>query len=175
MNAIPVIVALSQLFTAAPACPGGICAQPPQPLRVSVLAPTQTRPLNPPVNRSYALLALINRERTMRGLGAVAFDRTLTSVARSHNLYQARRGSITHQGRDGSWPWDRGRRAGYPGECNENVGWSSQSGDSAQNLHSVFMQSPGHKRNLLDRRWRRAGLHFCWTRRGTYCCVLFGS
>lgn len=128
-----------------------------------------------PGQRAASMLRLINQERQRLGRPPLALQPQLLETARSHNLYQARRGGITHQGADGSWPWQRAHRFGFGRPASENVGYSGQPGDSAVNLHRVFMQSTGHRQNLLDGRWRTAGIHFCWTRRGTYVCCVFGG
>ena len=125
--------------------------------------------------RAERMLQLINSERGRLGRAPLALQPQLLESARSHNLYQARRSGITHQGADGSWPWQRANRHGFAGPASENVGWSGRPGDSAISLHRVFMLSTGHRHNLLDARWRNAGIHFCWTRRGTYVCCVFGA
>ena len=120
------------------------------------------------------MLRLINLERKQRGARILTIDETLTKVAKAQASYMAGAGRLTHRGRRGRWPWTRARLAGYPGEANENVGFSD--GDtSASGIHDAFMRSSGHKKNLINPQWRKVGVCRVTSRHGTYWAVLFGA
>ena len=126
-------------------------------------------------NRGDDMVAIINAERAKHGAQALVVHDILRPVCRTHNLYQRRRGSITHQGPRGRWPQARATAGGWTGKASENVVWSSIRADSAASLHSAFMSSPGHRRNLLNPRWRYVAVRFDWSRRGTFVTCMFGS
>jgi uncharacterized protein YkwD len=50
---------------------------------------------------------------------------------------------------------ERFRRATDASNCVENVGWNHQ---TAQSLFDAWRKSPGHNRNMLERKIRRAGI-----------------
>ena len=126
-------------------------------------------------NRGDDMVRIINAERAKHGAQALVVHDTLRPVCRVHNLYQRRRGSITHQGPRGRWPQARATAGGWKGKASENVGWSSIRADSAASLHSAFMQSSGHRRNLLNPRWKYIAVRFDWSRRGTFVTCMFGD
>ena len=58
------------------------------------------------------LLSAINQARKNNGLPAVTADPKLTCAARMHAIDVA--GGCDHTGSDGSWPWDRAKKCGFP-------------------------------------------------------------
>jgi uncharacterized protein YkwD len=40
----------------------------------------------------------------------------------------------------------------------ENLAWGTGSFSTPANIVQAWLDSPGHKRNLLDRRWRETGI-----------------
>ena len=58
------------------------------------------------------LLAAINKARNNNGLPSVTADSKLTCAARMHANDFA--GGCDHTGSDGSWPWDRAKKCGFP-------------------------------------------------------------
>jgi hypothetical protein len=84
------------------------------------------------------MLAKINAERTSRGLNALASHGTLAAHARKHSADMAATDSIWHTKNLGGVisGWSR---------IGENVG----RGPSVDSLHRAFMNSSGHKANIL--------------------------
>lgn len=111
-----------------------------------------------------ATLCLINRERTMRGRRALRHDGQLRKVAESYSRQMVRHSFFDHVGPDGSTLRSRitGRttylRRAASWSLGENLYWGS--GDRATPAESVdgWMHSPGHRRNMLDRRFRDIGI-----------------
>lgn len=96
---------------------------------------------------------LLNQERARRGLRRLSVDAELTSVARRHSRRMADSGRLYHNTSElGSA--DFARRTGYPSEIGENVG----EGPTVRWLHDAFMDSPGHRSNILDRGYSRVGI-----------------
>lgn len=86
-------------------------------------------------------LTQINAERTSRGLGALAVDIGLRSYARAHTQDMMDANQIYHS------TSAELRSAGGSGwsKLGENVG----RGGTVSSLHAAFMDSPGHKANIL--------------------------
>jgi uncharacterized protein YkwD len=123
--------------------------------------------------RTAELLDLHNRERTKSGAPALKLDSILQSVAQAHAEECAQRDKLTHQGSDGSWPWDRAKRAGYPhGNVSENAGWNYQSPADAV---AGWMGSGGHRRNLLNSAYVEAGFGYAEGKSGPYWIAVFGG
>ena len=90
-----------------------------------------------------------NNTRASRGIPRLYLNESLSDKARAHSRAMQSRGSIFHTanlaGVYRSWSWS------YLGE---NVGV----GPSMLDLHKAFMNSPGHRANILKRQYRRFGV-----------------
>jgi hypothetical protein len=84
------------------------------------------------------LLALVNQARAAAGLPALTTDGTLSARAREHALGMASAGKLFHQALSVLPQSCSGTRA-------ENVGRA----DSADLVHKLFMQEPGHRADIL--------------------------
>lgn len=103
-----------------------------------------------------ATLAAINSERKSKGLRPISPDPRLTMAAQAHACDSATRNRMGHEGSDGSTLADRARRAGYRyREIAENV---AQGYPSPDTVTRGWMDSPGHRRNILMRNAEDAGL-----------------
>ncbi|HTE17435.1 MAG TPA: CAP domain-containing protein [Armatimonadota bacterium] len=108
------------------------------------------------------LVALIARERAERGLARLDVDVVLIEAARSHSQEMGDKGYFDHYsptpGRRS--PMERYLRAsrgsGRGVAVGENIYFSSEV--SAQGAHRAFMNSRGHRDNILGRNWRRVGI-----------------
>lgn len=110
-----------------------------------------------------SMVKLINRERVKRGLPALKLSHTMTHRARDHARAMRSRGAIFHSNlrrtlRGLSW-----RVAG------ENVGM----GPDIRLLHRAFMRSPGHRANILYRRYRSVGVGIAWRNGIAFVTVVF--
>jgi uncharacterized protein YkwD len=90
------------------------------------------------------LMDLTNGERTMRGIPALEFNLTLWLKANSWANKMAADGRLSHSNlADGNpYNWKL---------LGENVGVTC--GGSVLNIHQGFMNSPGHRANILDPRF----------------------
>jgi len=95
------------------------------------------------------LAALVNQYRASHGLPALIVDTTVASLAREHSATMAKAGQLNHD----DFP-PRVRRSGLA-MCVENVGWNYRSPEGQFN---GWRASPGHNRNMLDRRVDRMGI-----------------
>lgn len=90
---------------------------------------------------------LINQYRREKGLKPLALNPLLSEAAKVHSRDLAKWDRISHYGSDGSNPWDRVKRTGYPAKvAAENVGTGQI--DFGEVLKG-WKDSPGHNKNLL--------------------------
>ena len=107
------------------------------------------------------LFDLTNQDRTSNGLGALAYNGTLSSVAtsaqagscgnphgRSQDLIE--RNYFSHQIPPcGSYVWQVFNLGAYSA-AGENIGWNNYPpGDSVGQINTAFMNSPEHRANIL--------------------------
>ena len=108
------------------------------------------------------VLIELNRIRRQHGLTPVRLSRPLSMAADTHSRAMGTYGFFEHESRDGSEFWKRVQRFyspdGYQSwSVGENLLWSS--GDlSAAAALKLWMNSPGHRKNILTARWREIGL-----------------
>jgi uncharacterized protein YkwD len=119
------------------------------------------------------VLAMVNRERQRDGCTtAVHADDRLHDAARGHSVDMAAHRTMSHTGSDGSTPWQRAERAGYPSAMAENVAYGYP---TAAAVMAGWMGSPGHKRNILNCSAKALGVGLAYTRDNTpYWTQLFG-
>jgi len=112
---------------------------------------------------SAATLCLLNGERADRGLPALTLNARLTRAA---DLYAADLVSgsyFSHTGRDGSDLMQRIRRTGYlPSgggwSIGENLAWGTGALATPGAIMRAWMNSPGHRDNILNARYREIGI-----------------
>ncbi|KAL4140999.1 hypothetical protein PRNP1_014123 [Phytophthora ramorum] len=96
---------------------------------------------------SAEMLARINSYRADNGLSALTIDVQLVAAANVHSQDQATHCTMTHEGTDGSEPWDRIEAQGYDWSvAAENVA-AGQASVSA--VMTSWWNSAGHRANIL--------------------------
>jgi uncharacterized protein YkwD len=110
-----------------------------------------------------AVLDLTNKERQKVGLPPLKANATLMKVAADHSVNMARRGSLNHT-LDGKSPFDRMSAAGYAfGSAGENIAWGAS---TPEEVVQMWMNSPGHRSNLLSREYSEIGIGVAKSDRG---------
>ena len=105
------------------------------------------------------ILCLINRERTSRGLSRLRASEKLETAARRHSRDMSRRNFFGHDSPGGADLMDRARRAGYRGwTVGENIAWGSGSYATPAEIMQGWMNSPGHRANILRRQFDVIGV-----------------
>lgn len=118
------------------------------------------------------VLDLVNQERRRAGLPALRFQSQLAGAAQAHSNDMARNRFMGHRGSDGSSPFDRIRRYGYNFRAaGENV---AAGHNSAQAVMSGWMNSSGHRKNILNPNFRDIGIGYARSDR-PYWTQTFGS
>ncbi|MFJ7264001.1 CAP domain-containing protein [Streptomyces globosus] len=102
-----------------------------------------------------AVLALVNQERAQAGCGPVRANPPLAALAGSFSKDMAVRGFFSHTDPDGRSPWDRASAAGISGLGGENI--ARGQGD-AEAVMKAWMNSPGHRANILNCEFRTLGV-----------------
>jgi uncharacterized protein YkwD len=110
-----------------------------------------------------AAVCLVNRERTSRGLRALSLNGRLSAAAQNHTDDMLRRRYFAHESRSGRTTVDRIRGAGYLSGARswmigENLAWGSGSKGTPRQIVVAWMNSPGHRRNILTGRFREIGI-----------------
>ena len=106
-----------------------------------------------------ATLCLLNQERARRGLRPLRHNTRLALAAKRHAADMVRRDYFSHVAPGGTDFVARIRRTGYSAPTlGENL--AAGSGTLATPAATVrgWMNSPGHRRNILHRRFREAGI-----------------
>ncbi|MCX4767544.1 CAP domain-containing protein [Streptomyces sp. NBC_01275] len=117
---------------------------------------------------------LTNRERTRAGLRPLAVDRSLTAAAQAYSTDMAARAFYSHTSPEGAQPWDRAAAAGSSlRTIGENIACGQR---SAAEVVEGWMNSPGHRANILKPAFTHIGVGFeSGGPSGTYWTQLFGG
>src|SRR5919108_322772 len=108
------------------------------------------------------VLAELNATRHQHGLVALRSSSSLAAAARQHTIEMAARGYFNHTSANGT-TFDKRIARFYPmgrygyWSVGENLLWSSPDVDPAGALR-MWMNSPEHKANILNARWRQIGI-----------------
>jgi uncharacterized protein YkwD len=108
-------------------------------------------------------VCLVNVERAQRGMRPLKVNRRLSRAATGHAGDMVRRDYFSHDSLSGASFVDRIRRAGYltgprAWIVGENLAWGSGDRSSPAAIVRAWMNSPGHRANILQRRFREIGI-----------------
>jgi uncharacterized protein YkwD len=108
------------------------------------------------------VLAQVNAVRRSHGLRVLRISPALTAAAGYHSRQMVQHGFFEHESRGGGSFWKRVERFYRSGgfrswEVGENLAYGSPDLSAAATVR-MWMNSPGHRDNLLARRWREVGL-----------------
>jgi uncharacterized protein YkwD len=124
--------------------------------------PTDVPSVCPVFNASYEarVIDLINAERTNVGLPALSTQDQLGSAAQLHSVDMACNNYFSHTGLDGLNSGERAQRQGYGSSyVGENIaaGYSSP-----ESVVQGWMNSPGHKANILGTTYTEIGVGYAF-------------
>ncbi|MFB6726463.1 CAP domain-containing protein [Kribbella sp. NPDC056345] len=108
-----------------------------------------------------------NAERAKAGCPALNRHSALDNAAQGHAADMANRNYFSHNSLDGRTPWDRIRQAGYPTNTGraENIA-AGQTTPAA--VVSSWMNSAGHRANMLNCSYRSIGVGYGYNSSSTY-------
>ncbi|GAB2933616.1 CAP domain-containing protein [Streptomyces heilongjiangensis] len=120
------------------------------------------------------VLVLTNARRTAAGLPPLAPDPALTAAAQAHCDDMVARAFYAHTSPDGGEPWHRAAAAGSTRRTiGENIACGQR---SAAEVVEGWMNSPGHRANILKPDFTHMGVGFTGGGgAGTYWAQLFGG
>lgn len=103
-------------------------------------------------DQSGGVLGGINAQRAANGCGPLASNGQLNAAASRHANDMQTNGVTGHDGSDGSNPASRIAAAGYApvSVWAENVYWGTGGGATADAAVTWWMNSPGHRANILN-------------------------
>ncbi len=102
-----------------------------------------------------AMLDLVNKERTQRGLQPLEMDPDLRLLARAHAADMFKRGYFAHETPEGKNPFDRMRDANIVfNAAGENLALAP----TLEMAHDGLMNSPGHRANILNTQFHKIGI-----------------
>jgi uncharacterized protein YkwD len=108
------------------------------------------------VNR--ATVCLLNVERTKRGLAALKQNGKLDSASVGHSRDMVRRRYFEH-GDFAARIKDSGYLRGASSwDIGENIAWGGGSYSTPRSIVNLWMHSPGHRANILNRRFKEIGI-----------------
>ncbi|MFM9588433.1 CAP domain-containing protein [Streptomyces scabiei] len=120
------------------------------------------------------VITLTNGERAGAGLPPLSPDARLTAAAQAHSADMVARAFYAHTSPDGDEPW---HRAAAAGSTHRSVGENIACGQrSAAEVMRGWMDSPGHRANILKPGFTHIGVGFVGGgEAGTYWTQLFGG
>jgi uncharacterized protein YkwD len=152
-----------------PAASGGGTATAPSPAPAPAASPAPTAAPTPspapsgPTAEAAAVVELTNVERAAAGCAPLVVDERLTAAAQLHSEDMLALGYFDHTSLDGRSPWDRAKAQGYPNPSGENIAKGQR---TAAEVVRAWMDSPGHRANILDCDSREIGVGYAdgvWT------------
>src|SRR5918994_2879742 len=109
-----------------------------------------------------AVLCLHNRERAARRLAPLRQHAKLRRAADGHSADMVADRYFSHQTPEGTDMVERILRAGFARGSGwllgENIAWGSGEFATAEQIHRSWMNSPGHRANILRREFRWIGI-----------------
>ncbi len=110
-----------------------------------------------------AAFCLVNKRRARRGIQALERNSALYSAAEGHAADMVQNHYFSHESKGGSAPAGRASAAGYSAKAKsaqvgENIAWGSGTLSTPAAIVQAWMNSSGHRKNMLRRSFREAGL-----------------
>ena|SRR5690349_2955864 len=112
---------------------------------------------------SQATLCLLNQQRAANGIGPLVENATLSTASAAYSQRMVAQGFFSHESPDGGTLVQRLTDVGYLGGdddwvVGENIGWGQASLATARSMVTAWMNSPGHRENLLSADYTQVGL-----------------
>ncbi|MES5817311.1 CAP domain-containing protein [Streptomyces sp. RG80] len=132
------------------------------PSRAATKAPSNTKApvvVSAEAQAEAQVLKLVNEERAKVGCSPVAANSALGKLAEDFSDAMAAQGFFDHTDPSGNSPWDRAEAAGITSLGGENI---ARGQADAAAVMDAWMNSPGHKANILncDFKTLGVGVHF---------------
>ncbi|WP_203453729.1 CAP domain-containing protein [Jiangella aurantiaca] len=153
--------------------------EPPESEEPAEPEPTNVGTPNPPdepdpegvSEREQEVVDLTNEIRADEGCGPLHADDRLHEAAVLHSEDMAERDYFDHVTPEGVGPGERAERAGYDSWGGENIAWGYQ---SAEDVVEGWMDSQGHRENILNCDFQAIGVGAADSDGGPYWTQMFG-
>jgi len=125
-----------------------------------------------------AMFSQHNQQRAGAGLGALSVDASLTNIARRRAQDMAANNYFAHTSPTGETAFTLMNGVGYVyAIAGENIARNNYpDGESVSVAMSGFMNSPGHRANILDGRYTKVGIGMAVDANGMkYFAVVFAG
>jgi uncharacterized protein YkwD len=119
-----------------------------------------------------AVLTLVNEARADADCAPVTADPALAAVARAHSADMRDRDYFSHTSPEGLSPFDRAEQAGVDYSRAENIAVGQP---DATAVMEAWLESPGHRANILDCDLTRLGVGVAEGTGGPWWTQLFGA
>lgn len=107
---------------------------------------------------SQAMLDAVNQERQREGLEPFVLNEMLFDMAQGYAEYMADTGRFDHTDAEGNTIVDRAEMVWYVySSLGENIAWNQSSVDEVM---KAWMNSPGHRSNILENRFTQLGVGY---------------
>ena len=111
----------------------------------------------------HATLCVLNAKRAAHHLRPLRLNAKLGTAARRHSRAMVRQRFLSHTSPNGDTFVDRIRAAGYldgarSWTAGENIAYGSGSRSTPRSIGRAWMNSPGHRANILSRSFRSIGI-----------------
>jgi uncharacterized protein YkwD len=109
-----------------------------------------------------AAVCLVNKRRSRRGIRHLKNNSALHAAAQRHAADMVQKNYFSHTSQSGTAPAGRATAAGYTKkpkwQVGENIAWGSGTLATPAAIVQAWMDSRGHRENLLRRSFREEGL-----------------
>jgi uncharacterized protein YkwD len=114
--------------------------------------------------------AIINEKRAENGLPPLRWSEEIARVARLHSVNMARYKFFSHTGVDGTLVNNRADLLGISQwlSIGENIAFNRGFKKPVESACQQWMNSPSHRENILDRKWRESGVGLAIASDGTF-------
>ncbi|HVE59681.1 MAG TPA: CAP domain-containing protein [Pyrinomonadaceae bacterium] len=122
------------------------------------------------LNLERLVFALINKKRTENNLQPLLWSEQAAQAARLHSKNMSLYNFFSHIGLDGKRVDGRADLVGLKNwrMIGENIAYNRGYGSPIERVIESWMNSSGHRENLLNKNWRETGVGINVTKDGTY-------
>jgi uncharacterized protein YkwD len=108
-------------------------------------------------SKETQILERVNEKRRAQGCKPLELDTRLVTVSKNHAEDMAQGDYFDHTSPDGTSPSDRAASSGFPHGIGENIaaGYSA-----AETVMAGWMNSPGHRANILNCAYTVTGIGY---------------
>lgn len=113
-------------------------------------------------------VSLLNADRRANGLPDLQVDSRVTTIAQNYAQDMVNRNYFSHYSPEGQSPFDRLKQGGISySAAGENIGMNQ----SVQNAEVAFMNSSGHRANILNSTFTKVGIGVAYDKNGNIYIV----